>query len=101
MSDDAAEPRIIHCGTHGPQGVAVVCRHHIEARDRALGFVENSDDPDDLQAWCDECETFFLAEGDMTEEFRKFNDFAVVCIECYSILKARHSSTDQLTASRP
>lgn len=55
-----------------------------------MGFVENSSDPEDLQAWCDACEALFIAEGDMTECFRQFNDFAVVCDSCYAILKARH-----------
>ena len=45
----------------------------------------------DLQAWCDECEAYFTREGALTEAFKRFNDFAVVCVACYSELKARHS----------
>jgi hypothetical protein len=43
------------------------------------GFVENSSDPDDLQAWCAACEELFIREGEMTEAFRAFNDMKVVC----------------------
>jgi hypothetical protein len=56
-----------------------------------VGFVENTSDPHDLQAWCDECEAYFTREGALTEAFKRFNDFAVVCVACYSELKARHS----------
>ena len=69
----------------------MVCRHHVEVRDRAVGFVENSDDPSDLQAWCDDCEDLFLREGDKTEAFCRFNSFAVICVDCYSRIKASHS----------
>lgn len=93
MTDEESDPRIINCGTHGTGVAAVVCRHHIDAHDHVVGFVENSDDPGDLQAWCDRCEAFFLAEGDKTDAFREFNDFAVVCIQCYSLLKSRHSNS--------
>ena len=81
----------INCGRHGDRVAAVVCRHHVEVDDRPVGFVENSDDPDDRQAWCDDCESFFLREGELTEDFRKFNNFAVVCIDCYMQLRARHA----------
>ena len=81
---------MIVCGSHGERLSAVVCRHHLTVVDRSVGFIENSDDPDDLQAWCDDCEDLFLREGDKTEEFLKFNDFALVCVDCYVRLRARH-----------
>ncbi|MEN9844555.1 MAG: hypothetical protein RLZZ612_2384 [Pseudomonadota bacterium] len=81
----------IICETHGASAPAIVCRHMLTAIDRVVGFVENSAEPDDLQAWCDECEALFLREGEMTEAFRKFNDFAVVCQGCYGLFKSRHA----------
>lgn len=81
----------IKCSDHGERLSAVVCRHHVDAHERRVGFVENSSDPADLQAWCEDCEEMFLRHRKMTEEFRRFNDFAVVCIECYAMLKSRHS----------
>jgi hypothetical protein len=57
-------PMMISCGAHGERISAIVCRHHLDVRDRAVGFVENTDDPDDMQAWCDDCEDLVLREGD-------------------------------------
>ena len=88
MSDDG--PMYVHCGSHGKRVAAVVCRHMIESSE-PMGFVENSSDPNDLQAWCERCEEMFLAEGEKTEAFEKFNDRAMVCCDCYSDLKAKHS----------
>ena len=84
----------ISCGQHGDRGEAIVCRHHLAVQKWAVGFVENSGDPSDLQAWCDECEEFFVREGEKTEAFVRFNDFAVVCVDCYASMKARHSRAD-------
>lgn len=81
----------ISCETHGTRVTAIVCRHMIQSKDRAVGFIENSADPEDLQAWCSECERVFIEEGDKTQRFRSFNDFAVVCDACYAALKERHS----------
>jgi hypothetical protein len=82
----------IDCGVHGKGRVsAVVCRHQLDVHDRSVGFVENSDDPDDPQAWCSDCEAVFVQEGGMTDAFVDFNNFAVVCVDCYQRLKSRHS----------
>src|SRR3954470_17532391 len=88
--DPSDRPMLISCSSHGERIAAVVCRHHVSVADRPVGFVENSDDPTDLQAWCDDCETLFLSEGDKTDQFVEFNDFAVVCVDCYIRLRARH-----------
>lgn len=80
----------VNCSQHGQQVAAVVCCHMIDASD-SVGFVENSVDPEDLQAWCEKCEQFFLAEGEMTDAFMAFNDFAVVCNDCYQALKKHHT----------
>ena len=78
--------------THGPRIPAVVCSHHVEnTTGPSLGFVENSSEPDDLQAWCDDCERMYEREGEMTPAFRKFNDFAVVCDRCYTRIRKRHT----------
>jgi hypothetical protein len=66
----------------------------VRPTDRVVGFVENSSDPDDLQAWCESCEEFFLREGEMTKAFRAFNDMHVVCDLCYASLKERHSKME-------
>jgi hypothetical protein len=69
---------------------SVVCRHHVNEADRPLGFVENSSDPDDLQAWCRDCEDLFLQEGELTDVFRRFNGMTVVCDVCYARLRESH-----------
>jgi hypothetical protein len=79
------------CDAHGRRPPAIVCCHMVEAKDMSVGFVENSSDPDDLQAWCNACERLFIEEGDKTERFVEFNDFKVVCDVCYANLKRRHS----------
>ena len=81
----------IKCGTHGTVNSAVVCCHLLQKTESVLGFVENSSEPDDLQAWCGACEEFFLSEGEMTESFRAFNNFSLVCEFCYAKIKQQHS----------
>lgn len=86
----SSKPLRLEC-SHGVLASTVVCRHHVTALERVVGFIEISDDPHDLGAWCDECEAFYEREGERTEAFERFNDFALVCVACYSDLKARHS----------
>lgn len=69
--------------------MSVVCCHMIGTTG-PVGFVENSSDPDDLQAWCHDCEAMFLAEDGKTDAFVAFNDMAIVCARCYHALKERH-----------
>ena len=87
MSD--VEPMLINCGAHGERVSAVVCGHMI-GNPISLGFIENSSDPNDLQAWCSACERMYLQEGDKTEAFLAFNQFTIVCVDCYADLRARH-----------
>jgi hypothetical protein len=82
----------VKCGTHGTVNSAVVCCHLLQKTERVLGFIENSSEPDDLQAWCGACEEFFLYEGEMTEAFRAFNNFSLVCEFCYANIKQQHSA---------
>jgi hypothetical protein len=85
-----AAPTVL-CGTHGKRTSAVVCGHHVSETDRILGFVENSSEPEDLQAWCDDCEDRFLREGEMTTDFRQFNAMTVVCDFCYARIRETHT----------
>jgi hypothetical protein len=92
MSTIDDESQAIACSKHGRGTAAIVCQHHVLIDDRSVGFVENSSDPKDLQAWCDQCEAVFLEEGDKTERFRTHNGMTVVCVRCYEQLKLRHSA---------
>ncbi|MCA9233270.1 MAG: hypothetical protein KDA57_21680 [Planctomycetales bacterium] len=91
MSD--SEPLLVDCGPHGKRGAAVVCQHLLTFEGEALGFIENSDDPNDLQAWCGLCEVEFEREGEKTEAFRQFNDMRIVCVVCYEVARERHAKT--------
>lgn len=85
------EPLMVDCGPHGKRVSAVVCQHLIGPSRVPVGFVENSNDPNDLQAWCHDCEEVFQREDGMTETFRKSYGVSFVCVVCYAEAKARHS----------
>ena len=90
MSDEDA-PLTVSCGLHGERRTAaVVCRHLLAEKARTVGFVENSSDPDDLQAWCFACEAMFEREDGMTDTFVAFTDMALVCVDCYADIRQRH-----------
>ena len=84
----------IRCGTHGNRVAAVVCGHMIAKTGRRLGFVENSSDPDDLQAWCEDCEKVFLREEGLTPTFEEFNSRVMVCDFCYQTICERHTKVE-------
>jgi hypothetical protein len=75
---------------HGKGNAAVVCGHLVSNNGVALGFVENSADPDDLQGWCYACEYVYQQESEMTEAFKLFNKMVVVCTICYAGIKTKH-----------
>ena len=85
------EPMYIDCGKHGKRVAAVVCRHLVKPQGERVGFIENSSDPNDLQAWCYKCEAVFEEEDGMTDRFREFNRMSVVCINCYEQSANYHS----------
>jgi hypothetical protein len=83
-------PLMLNCALHGECTSAVVCKHMLRNEPAPSGFIENSSDPNDRQAWCHLCEEKFEQEGGMTDAFKKFNDMALVCIDCYMDAKVRH-----------
>lgn len=82
---------LLDCGSHGKRIATVVCKHLLGSDSPVAGFVENSDDPDDLQAWCHACEAKFQEEGKMSKAFREFTGMSLVCDNCYADAKVRHS----------
>ena len=86
------EEDLIDCECHGKSIPAIVCGHLVKKNDKVVGFIENSDVPDDLQAWCNACESLFNIEQELTEKFRAFNNMSVVCSKCYQEIKVRHST---------
>lgn len=83
----------IDCEAHGKGTAATVCCHLPHYKRAPLGFIENSSEPGDLQGWCYACEHMFSLEGEMTEKFKEFCSFVLVCEECYSAIRRNHGST--------
>ena len=92
-------PPNIDCESHGLQFAAVVCGQMLAAG-HGIGFVENSSDPSDLQAWCHACEALFLREDSKTETFLRFNKMTVVCADCYAEFKARELLINSVNPAR-
>lgn len=84
-------PSLIDCPEHARQPAAVLCQHLLDRSAGALGFVENSAEPTDRQAWCGRCEELFVAEGGMTDAFRRFHGMKVVCARCYEGARRAHT----------
>lgn len=81
----------INCECHGKGISAVVCGHLVKNSGVPIGFIENSNEPLDLQAWCYACEYLYQQESEMTELFKEFNQMVLVCRECYAEIKFHHS----------
>jgi hypothetical protein len=88
-----SDPMLINCGPHGQRVSAVVCMHLLASAPAPAGFIENSNDPNDLQAWCHRCEEKFGHAGEMTDAFKQFNGMSIVCVVCYGEAKSRHSTS--------
>lgn len=84
------EPLKIKCEDHDTETAAVVCGHLVKNNNVPLGFIENSDDPDDLQAWCFACEYVFQQEQELSERFKSFAETVLVCTTCYKEIKEKH-----------
>jgi hypothetical protein len=84
------EQMYVDCGEHGKRITSVVCCHLLKPEGERVGFIENSSEPNDLQAWCSKCEAVYEEDG-MTEKFRAFNKMSVVCVNCYEKSADYHS----------
>jgi len=81
--------KYISCDSHGPGRCAFVCQHLLG--NKKVGFEEafetyenmELEEDDDFQAWCNECETIRLQEGEWNETSMKFADIKLVCEQCY------------------
>lgn len=80
----------IECEHHGRSIIASVCGHVVKNLGAPLGFIENSDDPDNKQGWCYACELVYDQEQDRTPRFLAFCQHMVVCSKCYDEIKAHH-----------
>jgi hypothetical protein len=81
---------LIDCECHGKSLAAMVCEHLTVFQDQPAGFIENSNVPDNLQAWCNACEALYNIEESLTEKFKAFNNMSVVCSKCYQDIKRKN-----------
>ncbi len=87
MNNDKHDSLAFEC-EHGTGVAAVVCTHLVGQPSRTIGFIENSNIQGDYQAWCKDCEQRFIECGEeLNDAFRKFNDFKLVCEQCYGGIK--------------
>ena len=79
------EDNSVDCETHGRVPSSIVCAHLLrDGLTKHVGFVLQEDAPDDLTAWCRECDTR-VSESGWTQEL--LANLKVVCQPC--LLKIR------------
>lgn len=79
----------VHCGRHGDNQEAFMCKHLLEGA--SLGFFCDEDDgsnpyPD---AWCSECERVRRESGQFDDDYARAT-VKLVCGACYEEIKAKH-----------
>jgi len=85
--------KYISCKVHGSGRIAFVCKHldkeHKVGFEEAFETYENMelDEEDDLQAWCDECETVRQGEDGWNDVSMAFARIKLVCEKCYFEMK--------------
>jgi uncharacterized protein YjaG (DUF416 family) len=87
-----AEKKVVECCTHGNRFPAYVCQHlnlHTP-----VGFNEpfNSDPDvtyanDELNAWCDACDTVLTEAGEWNDESEAFAKIKLICDACFFEMK--------------
>ena len=93
-----AGERIVHCRVHGPVQAAFVCRHLVEQlrnpRPGRIGFFKpaaNDGEPEELQAWCADCDVVLRRVGEWNDESEAFAGVTLICSGCYGNLQRSQS----------
>ena len=86
-------PRLVVCEKHGTQGIGLVCRHILQAKE-AVGFFW-SDDSDQARpdAWCNDCEEKLVKE-EFSEAWFEQAGFQPICALCWDEAKARAEASE-------
>jgi hypothetical protein len=97
MSD---KTKRIHCETHGGRYATYVCCHLVEGSN--LGFF-CADDPDDERpdAWCGACDRVLLEEGEWNARSEGFAQVALICSECYDVVRERNKGRRKAKGQGP
>ena len=82
----------VQCNEHGESNAAYVCRHLLDGLGIGFNVGIDPDHPDATcpDAWCDDCELRLNDAGEWTEELLKQADIQLVCVHCYSIIRAKN-----------
>ena len=88
-SSESRAHRTVHCGRHGDNREAFMCKHLLEGSN--LGFFWDTDDASNPypDAWCSECERV-LGESKEFDDGYARSVIELVCGACYEEIKARH-----------
>lgn len=73
------------CKTHGAQRAAYVCQHlNVPAEEaKGRGFVAVRDDDGCINAWCDRCEAYLVANGnEWNDKTERFANIRLLCESC-------------------
>jgi hypothetical protein len=85
--------KFVECSAHEFRRRAFVCQHlnHTTKVGFEEAFETSEDmelsDDDDFQAWCNDCETVRLKEGEWNDQSMAFAKIKVVCEKCYFEMK--------------
>ena len=86
--------RFVQCATHGRVQPAFVCRHLVEQlrnpRSERIGFFRpaaNDGEPEELQAWCADCDVVLRRVGEWNDESEAFAGVTLICSGCYGNLQ--------------
>jgi hypothetical protein len=90
--------RFVQCATHGRVQAAFVCRHLVEQlrqpRPGRIGFFRpaaRDGEPEELQAWCRECDAVLDRVGEWNDESEAFAGVTLICSGCYGNLQRSQS----------
>jgi hypothetical protein len=93
-----AQDEWIDCRTHGRRPGTLMCRHLLEMT--GIGFF-TSDESDQADAWCAECEAAWQAEEKWTEAATAFAGFGLICDCCRAVVRVKTRLPDLDDDERP
>lgn len=81
-------PRLTVCEKHGTQGIGLVCRHILQAKDPVGFFWSDDSDQARPDAWCNDCEEKLVKE-EFSEAWFEQAGFQAICALCWDEAKAK------------
>ena len=81
-------PRLVVCEQHGTQGIGLVCRHILQAKESVGFFWSDDSDQSRPDAWCNDCEEKLVKE-EFSEAWFEQAGFQAICALCWDEAKAQ------------